>query len=288
MHQKLVTSTPPPPPSCPMHQKGAEALASTPRSSDSACPYKPDDASKLKPRSTLSKLNPLNYMFSDLSQERAPAQKIALDVEREPSTIPKGTGGGNWEYPSPQQMYNALLRKGYDDTDPEAVTSMVSVHNFLNEGAWKEIRVWEGMFSRGLAEGWRMSQKGERGLAEASQSGDEPSLMRFQGRPKDMTPKAAMTQVMGWLYPSKYKTEPPFDRHDWFVQRKVGDQVKEVRYVIDYYEGPDEASGEPVFYLDVRPAVDSPILAMERMIRASGDLWYKASGASSRQTVSAN
>lgn len=227
-------------------------------------------------------------MFTDLSQEPAPSQKINLAIEREPSTIPKGTGDGNWEYPSPQQMYNALLRKGYHDTDPEAVTSMVSVHNFLNEGAWKEIRVWEGMFSRGLSQGWKFCQKGERGLEEAVTNGEEPSLMRFQGRPKEMTPKAAMWQVLGWLYPSKYQTEPPFDRHDWFVQRKIGDKVKEVRYVIDYYEGPDEASGEPVFYLDVRPAIDSPILAMERIVRAGGEIWYKASGAAIRQNAQAN
>lgn len=144
-------------------------------------------------------------MFSELSQERAPEQKIALDIEREPSTIPKGTGDGNWEYPSPQQMYNALLRKGYHDTDPSAVTAMVSVHNFLNEGAWKEIRVWEGMFSNGLGDAWKLTQKGDDGLVEASRAGEEPSLMRFQGRPKDLTPKATMYQVAAWAFPNIFE-----------------------------------------------------------------------------------
>lgn len=32
----------------------------------------------------------------------------------------------------------------------------------------------------------------------------QPKLMRFMGRPKDMTPKAAMIQVMGWIYPSAF------------------------------------------------------------------------------------
>ena len=144
-------------------------------------------------------------MFSEISQDRALQQKTVLDTEREPSSIPKGSGEGNWEYPSPQQMYNALLRKGYHDTDPEHVTSMVSVHNFLNEGAWNEIRVWEGIFSQGLAEGWKKCEKGEAGLDETIADEAEPKLMRFQGRPKEMTPKAAMVQFMGWIYPSKFK-----------------------------------------------------------------------------------
>jgi cytochrome c heme-lyase len=32
----------------------------------------------------------------------------------------------------------------------------------------------------------------------------QPKLIRFMGRPKEMTPKAAMIQVMGWIYPSAF------------------------------------------------------------------------------------
>lgn len=197
-------------PECPMHQKSATVMTPAARAQDASCPYTPGEEPRScktapKKQSTLSKLNPLNYMFSEISQERAPQQKTILDTEREPSSIPKGSGEGNWEYPSPQQMYNALLRKGYHDTDPEHVTSMVSVHNFLNEGAWNEIRVWEGIFSQGLAEGWKKCEKGEAGIDESVADGAEPKLMRFQGRPKEMTPKAAMVQFMGWIYPSKFK-----------------------------------------------------------------------------------
>lgn len=48
--------------------------------------------------------------------------------------------------------------------------------------------------------------------------------------------------------------ELPFDRHDWIVDR-CG---KEVRYIIDYYDGgmPDEHYKFAL--LDVRPAMDSP------------------------------
>lgn len=78
--------------------------------------------------------------------------------------------------------------------------------------------------------------------------------------------------------------EPPFDRHDWYVQRRrPTGSLDEIRYVIDYYSGPDEDTGEPVFYLDVRPAIDGPTAAMERMMRWSGDIWWRASGGSVRE-----
>jgi len=150
-------------------------------------------------------------MFAEISQDRAPSQTISLPTEREPSTIPKGSGDGNWEYPSPQQMYNALLRKGYADTDVSAVESMVSVHNFLNEGAWAEIVEWERRFGKGLGKGWELCKRGEQGSvagdgwdAGVAEDLPQPKLLRFMGRPKEMTPKAAMIQVMGWIYPSVY------------------------------------------------------------------------------------
>ncbi|KAI1211401.1 cytochrome c/c1 heme-lyase [Annulohypoxylon truncatum] len=241
-------------------------------------------------QSAFSKLNPLNYMFRELSQEPAPNQTYSLPTSREPSSIPRGDGDGNWEYPSPQQMYNALLRKGYTDTDVTAVDSMVSVHNFLNEGAWSEIMDWEKRFSGGLYKGWRMCSRGEQNFEKmAKKYGYDkevkelsPSLVRFQGRPQDMTPKAAMFQVMGWLYPGAFATEPPFDRHDWYVSRDVNGQRKEIRYVIDYYSGPPEPTGEPVFFLDVRPAF-TPTGAAERALRWGCDVWWRAIGGDVRE-----
>ncbi|KAG9240303.1 cytochrome c heme lyase [Calycina marina] len=295
-HHPQATPSNQPPPACPMRDPSAAKISSPipVAASETACPYTPADVSlytDAKP-SRFSKYNPLNYMFTDLSQERAPTQTVSLPIEREPSTIPKGTGDGNWEYPSPQQMYNALLRKGYTDTDATAVESMVSVHNFLNEGAWAEIVEWERRFGGGLMRGWQMCKRGEEGSVagqfldtEAAADEDvvsQPKLVRFMGRPKEMTPKAAMIQVMGKIYPSAFATEPPFDRHDWFVQREHGGKQQEVRYIIDYYSGPPEPTGEPVFYLDVRPAV-TPTSAVERMMRWGGDVWYRASGAVARE-----
>jgi cytochrome c heme-lyase len=205
----------------------------------SACPMRPSDSPFAAPKpapdtqppapekqSTLSKLNPLNYMFASISQERAPNQEVDLSVGRETSSIPRGDTAGNWEYPSPQQMYNAMLRKGYTDTPQDAVESMVAVHNFLNEGAWSEIEGWERIFGGGLKDGWEKCRRGEENIAldaakeafmEARKSESEkestqaqtqappPRLLRFQGRPQDLTPKARVLQTLGWLYPAKFE-----------------------------------------------------------------------------------
>lgn len=204
-------------------------------------------------------------------------------------------------------MYNAMLRKGYDDTPQDAVESMVAVHNFLNEGAWEEIVNWERRFSRGLGYGWQACRRGEQGFVEdADKVAPEwqiakPKLLRFQGRPDDISPKARIFDFLGRMYPAKFKSvllagqfhpaliscssDAPFDRHDWYVQRRTpqGD-VREVRYVIDYYSVP-EPTGAPVFSLDVRPAVDGPTAAAERLMRWGGDVWHRASGAKARENV---
>ena len=80
-----------------------------------------------------------------------------------------------------------------------------------------------------------------------------PTLKRFMGRPKDLSPRA-------WFFTKVLGTPPPFDRHDWTVDR-CG---KEVRYVIDYYSGRPE-EGKAVFNVDVRPALDSPRAIWDRI-----------------------
>lgn len=259
---------------------------------DSACPYVPPESSE----PTDSGLNPLNFMFANLPQTRAPGQKIALPTEREVSSIPRGTdtGEGNWEYPSPQQMYNAMKRKGHEDTPEDAVESMVAVHNFLNEGAWSEIVQWENEFGGGVINA--LKDKDEEELGEVHQA-PWPRLLRFQGRSKELTPKARILQMLGRVYPEKYGyvvpsfwdtatdgdgRPPPFDRHDWFILRAGGE---EIRYVIDYYSAPPEPTGEPVFYLDVRPAIDRPSAILERAIRWGKPVWEKASGTDVRRAM---
>ena len=116
-----------PPAECPMHKK-ADAKASKP----AECPIS-------------GKVNPLNQM-PELSQAPAIHQSAELPTERVESSIPRSPSpegdGGKWEYPSPQQFYNALARKGMEAPE-EHIETMVNIHNFLNEEAWGEVLKWE-------------------------------------------------------------------------------------------------------------------------------------------------
>jgi hypothetical protein len=117
------------PTGCPIKHDGPPAAASASTASAGGCPV--DHGS----------LNPLNNM-PNLSQVPATQQSIALPTERTTSSIPRGDSSDKWEYPSPQQFYNALVRKGWE-TPEEHVETMVDIHNFLNEQAWLEVLKWE-------------------------------------------------------------------------------------------------------------------------------------------------
>ncbi len=71
--------------------------------------------------------------------------------------------------------------------------------------------------------------------------------MSFSGTSTALTPKARINTLLGF--------QPPFDRHDWVVDR-CGTKVE---YVIDFYSGRDEGkAGKSLnFYLDVRPKLNS-------------------------------
>ena len=100
---------------------------------------------------------------------------------------------------------------------------MVAVHNFLNEGAWAEILEWEKRFACGLYQGWQLCSRGEENASQETATtstpekspfedstttttvDSQPRLIRFQGRPNDMTPKAAMIQFLGRVFPEKFR-----------------------------------------------------------------------------------
>ena len=94
---------------------------------------------------TWQALNPRNKM-PDLPNTPNQNTKVSLPTSREMSNIPMNTQGERWEYPSPQQMLNAMTRKGYETSNPEDVPAMVAVHNWINEGSWAEILKWEKRF----------------------------------------------------------------------------------------------------------------------------------------------
>ncbi|CAE6426231.1 unnamed protein product [Rhizoctonia solani] len=237
-----------PPPNCPMHAATPPPVAQ--------CPI-PHDPNSLNPHNNMPILN----------QNRSPGQLMDLPTDRSVSSIPRAAGStygpagptagadtaaGKWEYPSPQQFYNALVRKGWE-TPEEHVETMVHIHNFLNEEAWLEVLRWEA--------------KREGGPEEAA----DLQLVRFQGRPGQLSPKARLFQFAGWLLPSRFDTQPPFDRHDWIVRRPKTQE--EVRYVIDYYGGESDENGQPVFNLDVRPALDNFDSIKTRISVATSEAW---------------
>lgn len=209
-------------------------------------------------------LNPLNNMPSFIPSTKQPGQKLDLSADRTVSSIPKGDNNKVdkefWEYPSPQQMYNAMVRKGKLGTNPseeipeDALESMVYVHNFLNEGCWEEILDWEKKYTE--------------------QTRMDPKLLKFMGKPDQVSPRARWFHLLGTIFPSKFSSELPFDRHDWTVLRADSSSndpehpgYRKVRYVIDFYSGADDDNGLPTFNVDVRPALDSFINGKDRVFR---------------------
>ena len=138
-HQSNSTS------GCPMHQS-----TSTPPPSSSGCPVEHTPPSKPAGGCPIDHssvdMNPLNQMPSLPQTPLDPhTQSAPLPTDRTMSSIPCRAEDGKsqtWEYPSPQQFYNALVRKGWE-TPVEHVETMVDIHNFLNERAWEEVLRWE-------------------------------------------------------------------------------------------------------------------------------------------------
>ncbi|KAI7902241.1 cytochrome c/c1 heme lyase-domain-containing protein [Cokeromyces recurvatus] len=123
------------PSGCPMH-KSENNESTKPLGIPSDCPMH---------KGNNNKINELN-MMPELAQTAQDDQKIELPKERVISSIPKSTDtNSKWEYPSPQQFYNALRRKGWE-TPEEEIETMVDIHNFLNEEAWQQILKWESKY----------------------------------------------------------------------------------------------------------------------------------------------
>mmetsp|Transcript_33641 Transcript_33641/g.56525 ORF Transcript_33641/g.56525 Transcript_33641/m.56525 type:complete len:278 (+) Transcript_33641:269-1102(+) len=199
----------------------------------SACPIKNGN----------TELDPKNNMFPP-NQLPGPDQRVHLSTTRVASTIPKGDFTPQhqskaepvWVYPSEQMFYNAMKRKGWQPSEYD-MPSVIAIHNVVNERCWHEILTWERLHTSQTA---------------------SPTLNRFEGRPKDLSPKARFLNWMG------YKL--PFDRHDWFVNRGG----EEVRYVIDFYNAKPLPDQPVAMHLDVRPALDSVGAVFDRMRMQGG------------------
>jgi cytochrome c heme-lyase len=178
-------------PSAPSVSSGAakcpvdhSAMAKQAPPATSGCPVPHDQRSAAKealPAECPVDHSALNNM-PVLSQAPTANQSIALPTDREESSIPRDESG-KWEYPSPQQFYNALVRKGWE-TPEEHVEVMVQIHNFLNERAWDEVLRWE---------------------KRADETANDVQLARFMGKPGQLSPKARFWLFAGSLFPSRFK-----------------------------------------------------------------------------------
>ncbi|CAL8090541.1 unnamed protein product [Calicophoron daubneyi] len=171
-----------------------------------------------------------NNMMPPPNQRPSPGQPFPLPTDRQVSSIPKADtqNGEKWVYPSAQMFWNAMLRKGWrwrdEDISQQDMDHIIRIHNVNNEVAWREVLKWEALHA------------------------DEcmtPKLRRFAGDAKKYSPRARIRHALGY--------ELPFDRHDWIVDRCGRD----VRYVIDYYDGGNVDEHGQFALLDVRPALDS-------------------------------
>ncbi|KAJ8091839.1 holocytochrome c synthase [Marasmius tenuissimus] len=213
---------------------------------------------------SIANIDPRNNMPVE-SQTPATGQASELSIERVTSSIPRpaeSTSGhqsntqDNWEYPSPQQFHNALLRKGYDTPENQA-ESMVFIHNELNEYTWGQVARWESRFHGGEEEAAKLQ------------------LASFSGIHGHLSNKARLFRYGKRILPSYFTLPEPFDRHDWIVRRPTSGQ--EARYVIDYYRLKDD-EGDDAFYMDVRPAFDSVSNASARVAAVVLDKVASAGG----------
>ena len=178
-------------------------------------------------------IDPRNNMPVVARQGMAPGQRRTISTDRQVSTIPKSGADGTWVYPFPQMFYNSLVRKGKaEDCTEDDMAAVVSVHNSMNEDTWRRVISWE-----------RLHQDECR----------NPMLLRFLGRPDDLSPLAWTRYLL--------TGQKPFDRHDWYVDRNG----KQVRYVIDYYFNEDKAGTAGQFDLVVRPAADDASSVLDRV-----------------------
>jgi len=216
------------PDKCPMSETSGASKTSYP----SECPMSQGESGG----SASEEIDQTN-MMPPPNQRPAPDQPFSLSTDRVKSTIPKAGSDETWTYPSPQMFWNAMLRKGWrwkeSEINQSDMDNIISIHNANNELAWREVLKWEAL--------------------HADEGAAAPKLKRFSGFASKFSPRARLRSWMGY--------ELPFDRHDWVVDRNG----KEVRYVIDYYDGGQVAKNHEFALLDVRPALDSFEAFSDRM-----------------------
>jgi len=166
-----------------------------------------------------------------------PAHQIKIPKlnENDENSGSNDTDNNKWVYPSEQQVFNAMKRKGWKGIEEESIPSFLQIHNSVNERSWKEVRKWE--------EQVYANTNNHSTVSGGNGNGNNIELVRFEGRPKDLSPKA-------WFLSTFLSQDKPFDRHDWYISNN---KQEEKRYILDFY-----MEGNSFVDIDVRPALDTP------------------------------
>lgn len=157
---------------CPMNQQTMQALGKGGCPVDHKDRVNPRNNMLIQVRSCIGMQWPRHTYSQCLQEKQLPAegQTMPLSTERVMSSIPKtseftpphqeqGNSFGRywlagaqlartdapvWEYPSEQMFYNAMKRKGWDPKEQD-MTSVVSIHNTVNERCWLQVLAWEAL-----------------------------------------------------------------------------------------------------------------------------------------------
>ncbi|KAF4689683.1 hypothetical protein FOZ60_001281 [Perkinsus olseni] len=217
--------------SCPLGYGGESSTADT----------TPSGGQGVQKERTLGALSDLGRAQSC----RAPVpdgNRSELSKERTTSSIP-GVDGEKFKYPSEDQFYKTVKRKGHA-VEADDMRTVVAIHNAVNESKADSVRAQREHGIR--SKKWRTVCMV---VYAPKKPYDSSNLSGGQVSPKSRI----MRLLGGW-------TEP-FDRHDWYIDR-CGTTV---RYVVDFYDGrPPEGTAhlplslQPVsIFVDARPAVST-------------------------------
>ncbi|CAG5132712.1 unnamed protein product [Candidula unifasciata] len=171
----------------------------------------------------------LDSQMRPADRTRAADQTSLLShKDRVASSIPAGASDDRWTEPAKQAFYSSMLRKGWifkeTDMTSENMKNMLKIHSANHELAWREVLKWEALHADECK---------------------EPKLKSCSAVGTKYSPRARLRSWIGYSL--------PFDRHDWIIDRNG----KDVRYIIDYYDGGKFNGNFEFALLDVRPALDS-------------------------------
>lgn len=174
---------------CPIDHSKKESITSSGQEVSSSCPVDHSNMEKCPvdhkgANVSITASNPLyNAAANDMAFDHSKqiGQKINLSVDRATSTIPKGDftpdhqpkTAEKWVYPSEQQYFNAMKRKGYNPSERD-IPAVLYIHNVVNEQGWSKVKEWE-----------------------AYSGNPHPKLKRFMGKPTQLSPKARLLGYLG-------------------------------------------------------------------------------------------